>query len=377
LSDLLARLDGVLEQFVTNTVARAAVAVDASAQFPSENIASFLSSGLGGLISSKEHGGTGGSLREASQVVERIARVCGSTAMIACMHYSAAQVIASVGDEAAKRAVAQGKWLATLAFSEAGSRSHFWAPTSTAEQHGDAIVLNARKSWVTSAHNADVYVWSSRPLAGAGPSTLWLVDRRTPGLQPAPAFEGLGLRGNDSVPVLGTNVRVARDRILGSDGTGGDLMLGVVLPTFAVLNASAALGLMNGAVERTIGHMNATRFEHLDQAINQLPTARAFLARMQIKKDAVAALLAQTIESIQTPNATTMLRVLEIKAAAGESATEVLDLAMRVCGGAAFRKENGVERLFRDARAMTVMAPTTDQLYDFIGRALCGLDLFA
>ena len=45
-------------------------------------------------------------------------------------------------------------------------------------------------------------------------------------------------------------------------------------------------------------------------------------------------------------------------------------------GGAAFRKELGVERLFRDARASTVMAPTTDALYDFIGKAMCGMELF-
>jgi alkylation response protein AidB-like acyl-CoA dehydrogenase len=49
---------------------------------------------------------------------------------------------------------------------------------------------------------------------------------------------------------------------------------------------------------------------------------------------------------------------------------------MRVCGGMAFRKDVGVERVFRDARAGTVMAPTTDQLYDFIGKAVCGMDVF-
>jgi alkylation response protein AidB-like acyl-CoA dehydrogenase len=54
----------------------------------------------------------------------------------------------------------------------------------------------------------------------------------------------------------------------------------------------------------------------------------------------------------------------------------VTDLAMRVCGGAAFRRDVGIERYFRDARAATVMAPTTDVLYDFIGKAACGLPLF-
>jgi alkylation response protein AidB-like acyl-CoA dehydrogenase len=71
-----------------------------------------------------------------------------------------------------------------------------------------------------------------------------------------------------------------------------------------------------------------------------------------------------------------MLRVLESKAAAGESALEVLATAMRVCGGAAFRKDVGVERFFREGQAANVMAPTTDQLYDFIGKAACGLPLF-
>jgi alkylation response protein AidB-like acyl-CoA dehydrogenase len=68
--------------------------------------------------------------------------------------------------------------------------------------------------------------------------------------------------------------------------------------------------------------------------------------------------------------------VLETKAAAGEAATEVTDLAMRVCGGAAFRKDVGVERIFRDARAALIMAPTTDALYDFLGKAVCGLPVF-
>ena len=69
------------------------------------------------------------------------------------------------------------------------------------------------------------------------------------------------------------------------------------------------------------------------------------------------------------------LRVLEVKAAAGEASIDVTDLAMKVCGGAAFRRELGVERRFRDSRAARVMAPTTEALQDFIGRALTGLPL--
>jgi alkylation response protein AidB-like acyl-CoA dehydrogenase len=97
---------------------------------------------------------------------------------------------------------------------------------------------------------------------------------------------------------------------------------------------------------------------------------------MRIKTDMCRALLSDTLASLECGREDAMLRVLEVKAAAGEASTEITDLAMRVCGGAAFRKEVGVERNFRDARAATVMSPTTDALYDFIGKALCGIPLF-
>lgn len=90
----------------------------------------------------------------------------------------------------------------------------------------------------------------------------------------------------------------------------------------------------------------------------------------------VRALLQDAVHAVETGREDALLRILESKAAAGETSTEVTDLAMRVCGGAAFSRAVGVERHFRDARAATVMAPTTDVLYDFIGRAACGLPLF-
>jgi alkylation response protein AidB-like acyl-CoA dehydrogenase len=97
---------------------------------------------------------------------------------------------------------------------------------------------------------------------------------------------------------------------------------------------------------------------------------------MRIKTDAAEALLLDTLTAMETGRADATLRVLESKALASETVIDVTDLAMRVCGGAAFRKEVGVERHFRDARASAVMAPTTDTLYEFIGRIACGLPLF-
>ena len=164
--------------------------------------------------------------------------------------------------------------------------------------------------------------------------------------------------------------------MLGADGAGFEIMMGIVLPYFSVMSAAFSVGTMEAAMTKSIEHLTQTRFQHTDQSVSDLPTIRAYLSRMRIKTDMCRALLSETLSSLEEGREDAMLRVLEVKAAAGEASTEVTDLAMRVCGGAAFRKEVGVERNFRDARAATVMAPTTDALYDFIGKALCGIPLF-
>jgi alkylation response protein AidB-like acyl-CoA dehydrogenase len=172
------------------------------------------------------------------------------------------------------------------------------------------------------------------------------------------------------------DVHVAPDAILGADGKGFDVMMGVVLPYFQLMSASFCIGIMEAATTKAAAHVAGTKLQHLSQSLADLPTIRAYVARMRITTDSTRALLLDTLAAMESGRADTMLRVLEVKAAAGEASTVVTDLAMRVCGGAAFRKEVGVERLFRDARAATVMAPTTDVLYDFIGKAACGLPLF-
>lgn len=367
-----------LEEIIKEVIAPAAAEVDDTGAFPRAGMEALGKAGLLGLISAEDVGGLGQGHRAAALTVERVAQACASTAMVLCMHYCGTAVIEAHGPREVREAIVAGRHITTLAFSEAGSRSHFWAPTSSATSvDGNGIVrLDAKKSWATSAGQVNSYVWSSRPLAAEGASTIWLVPGNANGLRiPAP-FNGLGMRGNNSSPVTAVGVTVAKSMMLGPDGGGFDIMMSIVLPYFQVMNAASSVGIMTSAVANTAKHAAGTQYEHLGSSLTDLPTVRAYIARIQIKTDMVRALLLDTLDALEAGRPDTMLRVLEIKAAAGESATEVTDIAMRVCGGAAFRKEVGVERNFRDARAATVMAPTTDVLYDFIGKAVTGLPLF-
>ncbi|HEX4150832.1 MAG TPA: acyl-CoA dehydrogenase family protein, partial [Steroidobacteraceae bacterium] len=102
----------------------------------------------------------------------------------------------------------------------------------------------------------------------------------------------------------------------------------------------------------------------------------AQLATMQIDTDGLAARIDDLVDHLERPRETTMLRVLETKAAAGEAAIGVTSAAMRACGGAAFSRHMNIERLFRDAHAGAVMAPTGDVLREFIAKAILGMPLF-
>ena len=118
---------------IEQTVAPQATDVDANGRLPGGTIRALGDAGVLGLTVPAELGGGGQGLPEAADVIRQLARVCGSTAMVVMMHYSATVVIDNHGPEEVRRAIAGGEHLTTLAFSEAGSRSHFWAPHG----HGD------------------------------------------------------------------------------------------------------------------------------------------------------------------------------------------------------------------------------------------------
>ena len=367
---------GVLERVCSTAVEPHSGTVDHQGTFPDQAIEALKSAALLGAVSAPEVGGLGLGHRGAAAIVERVARDCGSTAMITAMHFSGTAVLEALAPEDIRRAAASGEHLSTLAFSESTSRSQFWAPTSTAERNNGSVILNAQKSWITSANHASGYVWSSRPVEAEGMSTLWLVPADAHGLSVEGPFNGLGLRGNDSSPVLADNVSVEPAAMLGEDGAGFDAMLQIVLPMFCVCNAACSVGFMQAAVARTAAHASGTRYEHTGQTLADSATTRAYIARMKVLADSAHVLLQDTVDALENGREDVVFRVMEYKTAASELSTQVLDLAMRVCGGAAFRKEVGVERYFRDSRAAGVMAPTTDTLLDFIGKAVCGMELF-
>ena len=358
---------------------------DKTGRFSTEAVESLGESGLLGLTLPVDVGGSGLGPRTFAAVAATLAEADASVAMVYLMHILGSATISAARPGAARavtavlREIGAGRHLSTLAFSEAGSRSHFWAPVSRAQRNGLGVLISAKKSWVTSAGHAQSYVVSSLAPEGNGPtdSTLYLLPAETRGLSVVGSWDGLGLRANASAPITLEDCQVPADFQLTDDGAGFQAMLNVVLPLFNLGTAAVALGLCRAAVAGTASHLKSARFEHLGQSLGEsLPTLRAQLAAMQIDTDGLSARIDDLIDHLEKLRETTMLRVLESKAAAGDVAISVTSAAMRICGGAAFSRHMSIERLFRDAHAGAVMAPTGDVLREFIGKSLLGMPLF-
>jgi alkylation response protein AidB-like acyl-CoA dehydrogenase len=367
-------------------IASSAGAVDREARFPRESVDGLANAGALGLAVPARFGGAGAAPAEIVRAVEQVSAACASTGMVLVMHAVATQTLAAgiAEDEsdgpkhATLAAAARGEALLTLAYSERGSRGHFWAQVSRARPEAGGVVIDAEKSWATSAGEADAYVLacgapgSDDPLA----TELYLVPGDSPGIEVPASFDGLGMRGNASAPLRVRGLRASADQRLGPPAGGFALMLQATLPWFVLGSAACSVGIAGAALTAAIGHATGARFEHLGSTLADVPGIRARLAEARIRLDQARAHLYGVADDVAANRPEAQLGVLAVKAGAAEAAVQVCDLCLRVGGGAAYSKHGPLERHFRDARAASVMAPTTELLHDFLGKALCGQEPF-
>jgi alkylation response protein AidB-like acyl-CoA dehydrogenase len=367
-------------------IAAEAAAVDREARFPRASVDALSRAGALGLAVPARYGGGGAGPVEVVDATEQVAAACASTAMVLVMHVAAAQTLAAgiAEDEPegpkheALAAAARGELLLTLAFSERGSRGHFWAQVSRAREEDGGVVIDADKSFATAAGEADAYVVACGAPGSDDPlvTDLYLVPADSPGLEVPARFDGLGLRGNASAPLRISGLRVTAERRVGAPGGGFEVMQAATLPWFVLGSAACSTGIAGAALAVAIEHATGARLEHLGSTLAEVPGVRARLAEASIRHAQARAHLYAVARDVAEERPEAPLGVLAVKAGAAEMAADVCDLCMRVGGGAAYARRGPLERHFRDARAASVMAPTTELLQDFLGKALCGQEVF-
>lgn len=381
LTPKLNALRNLTEEIVERVVAPQAMQVDRDCLWPAHSMQALGQAGLLGLQVPQAAGGHGQGLLALSVITETLGKACPSSALCFGMHCVATAVIAAKATDYQRehylQAIARGEHVTSLALSEHGTGAHFYLPGTTLESDGDAYRLSGTKQFVTSGGHADSYVVSTLASESneAGDFSCVVLDANTPGMDWLEEWKGFGMRGNSSRALRLGGARVPKENLLGESGDQVWYIFEVVAPYFLIAMAGSYLGIAQSALDAASDHLRARRYEHSGESLRHIETLQARYADMWTRLASTRALIREAARLGDAAHPEALPHILACKAAAAETAVDLANEAMTICGGSAYRDNSRVAQMLRDARAGHVMSPTTDLLRLWTGRSLLGLPL--
>lgn len=356
---------------------------DREARWPEPAIRALQDCGLGGLVAPETSGGLGHGLLALAQVCETLGRVCGSTGLCFGMHCVGTAVLAAKATEDQHerylRPIAEGKHLTTLALSEPGTGAHFYLPqTELVTVSPNEFRVTGTKSFVTNGGLADSYVMSTAaadPDALPGMFSCVVISKDALGLSWSDQWAGLGMRGNAARTATLDQVPVSRSDLLGDEGDEIWYVFQVVAPYFLVAMAGTYLGIAAAALEEARRHLETRRYAHSGATLGQQPVLQHRLGTLWGEVERTRQLIYHAARLGDEGSEAALLALCAAKSEVADSAVHVANEAMTLLGGRAYRDGSPLDRHLRDARAAHVMAPTTEMLRTWTGRALLGLPL--
>ncbi|MCW8194126.1 acyl-CoA dehydrogenase [Proteobacteria bacterium 005FR1] len=378
----LAQLSELTTQVVQDHVLPLAEQVDRDCLWPAHSMQAFAQAGLMGLQVPERLGGHGQGLLGLSMLTEIIGQTCPSSALCFGMHCVGTAVIAAKStprqEDKYLRAIARGEHITTLAVSESGSGSHFYLPATQMTAEGDALVVNGSKHFITNGSHADSYVVSVVAQAGEhqlGDFSCLVIDGNTDGLEWMEPWRGFGMRGNSSRGASLSDARVPAENLLGEMGDQVWYVFEVIAPYFLMAMAGTYLGIAQSALDATRAHLRQRRYDHSGGSLAENDVIQSRFAEMWMEVEKTRSLIREAGRRGDLGEADALPFILSCKAQAAETAVSLANEAMTLCGGMAYRDNSRLAQMLRDARAGHVMAPTTDLLKLWTGRALLDLPL--
>jgi alkylation response protein AidB-like acyl-CoA dehydrogenase len=354
-----------VHDFVANEVKPYAREVDEESRFNWEAVHKMGPLGLLGLNVPEEHGGAGVDAVSAAIAIEELGWGCGSTALAIAAHngLGCAPISLFGSPELKERflpAAASGKGrLAALALTEPGAGSDLKGGISTrAARSNGEWVINGTKMWCTNASLADFIVTLVRtaPSRGSRSLSLIVVPTDSPGLHIGPPEKKMGLHGSPTHPVTYDSVRVPEAYLVGEEGFG-------LMETLTVLDggrvgiAALAVGLAQAAFEEAVRYSKER--ETFGSPIAEHQAIQWMLADAATRIQAARWMVYQAAW-LKSLGRSFTVEASMAKLFATEMAERVCRDAIQVFGGYGYSREYPVERIYRDARLMTIGEGTSE-----------------
>jgi alkylation response protein AidB-like acyl-CoA dehydrogenase len=349
---------------------------DREEKFPGAEIRRLGELGCCGMLIPEEWGGAGLDTISYVVMLEEVARVDASMAVALSVTNSVvAWPLWRHGNDAQRHKylprLARGEILGAFCLTEPQAGSDASAIETRAVRSGKTYRLNGTKSWVTNGGESGVYLVFAKtdPAAGTRGITAFLVEPAFSGFRVSRYEDKMGLRSSRSAEIVFSDCEVPEENRLGEEGQGLKIAL-EALDGGRVGIAAQAVGLAQGALEASSSYAKQRRA--FGKTIGEFQAVQFMLADMQTEIEAARLLVWQAAQMRDAGSARAGAFASRAKLFASEMANRVAYKAVQIHGSMGYSRESDVERMYRDARVLSIYEGTSEIQRLIIARDLLG-----
>jgi len=376
LSDHQKLIRDTVRQFMETEVRPFVKEWEKQEKFPAEAIQKLGEMGCCGMLAPEEWGGPGLDTISYVLMLEEVARVFTAMSTAISVTNSAVQApLLAFGNHAQKkkylRRMATGETLGAFCLTEPAAGSDAAGIQARAVRDGNAYKLNGTKTWVTNGHAAGVLIVFAKtdPAAGGRGISAFLVEPGFQGFKVGRHEDKMGQRSSPSVEILLNDCVVPAENRLGEEGQGLKIALSA-LDGGRIGIAAQAVGLAQGALEETIKY--AKQRKAFGKNLGDFQAIQWMIADMQTEIEAARG-LTHYAAWLKDAHPTKMgAAASKAKLYASEMVNRVVYKAVQVHGSVGYSRETEVERMYRDARVITIYEGTSEVQRMIIARELLG-----
>ncbi|MFC1974318.1 acyl-CoA dehydrogenase family protein [Chloroflexota bacterium] len=361
-------------------VAPRAAVIDETGQYPEDIFEAFKEQGLLGISQPVEYGGSGIGMLGLGLAIEEVAKHCCASGLILLLSAFTTRPILIAGNERQKTdyvvAVARGERRGAFCLTEANAGSDVAGIQSRARRSDTGYILNGEKCFISGTTVADYFVYFAKTDTDAGVKGIsaFLVPRNAPGVSLGQVDRKMGVEGVPSTHPLLEECRLPEESLLGREGEGFKIAM-LSLNSCRPLVGARGLGLAEGALRYSLEY--ARNRQAFGQTISSSQALQFMMADMVMQIEAARLLVYQGACLVDQGKFGKKYAPLlsTAKCFATEMAIKVSSDALQFLGGHGYMKEHPLERMYRDARQLTLVEGTSQMQKTTIANGLLDGDI--
>ena len=348
--------------------------MDKDAQIPRTIVNKCFDLGIMGVEIPEQYGGAGATFFMSTLVVEELARVDASVAVLVDVQNTLVNnALLRWGTEEQRLRYfpkLASKWVGAYALSEAGSGSDAFALACRATEKGDHYELTGRKLWITNAAEAELFIVMATldPAKGYKGITSFLVERSSPGFTIGKKEDKLGIRASSTCELILEGVKVPKENVLGEVGKGYKIAIETLNEGRIGIGAQM-VGVAQGSFE--YGLQYAQERQQFGKPIAEFQAVQFLLSELATQIEA-SRLLTYNAARLRDTGATFIKEAAMAKLFASRTAEQVTSKVIEIYGGNGFTREYPVEKYFRDQKVGQIYEGTTHMQLAVIAKQLLG-----